>query len=390
LSRRREGWTPVAAGIGTIGVLPVFLVGALGPQLRADLGFSTAQLGLAVSAGFLTQAVVASPTGRLVDRVGPRAGIRAAAIAIACVAVGLALSVSWPMLTALVAAGGVANAIAQLAASTIVAQGVPLERQGAAFGIKEAAKPAATLICGLALPLVAAFASWRLAFAGCAVAAAGVWASAATLPAATAYERRAPRRLPRRSTGLALLASGSALGSAVAMPLGVFLVETLARSGFSPAAAGALLAAGSATSIAVRVFAGAHADRIVGQQLHWVAAMLLAGSIGLALLATHRPVTLVLGTLLAFGAGWGWPGLLNVAVVRRRRAEAGSVAGVILAGGALGGGLGPLVFGLVAEHGSLETAWLGAAALAATAPLTILAGRCALIREHRAAAFPGS
>lgn len=370
--------TRAAAAIATVGVLPAFLVGALGPELGSELGITTSQLGVAVSAAFLAQAAVASPVGALLDRIGPRAGVRAAAVAAALIALALSAADSWPMLTVLLAAGGIANGVAQLAASTTLAHAVPASRQGAAFGIKEAAKPAATLVCGLAMPLVVALGSWRLAFAGCAVAALMMLRAAGAVPAAAPRESAARRARPSR--GLVVIAVGSALGAAVATPLGAFLVQTLADAGFSSLESGALLAAGSLASIAARVTAGVHADRFAGRQLRWVAAMLCGGAAGLALLATGEPVALVAGTLVAFAGAWGWPGLLNLAVVRRHRDAAGAAAGVVLAGTALGGGLGPLAFGLGAEAWSFGVAWGAWAALAGVAALTVLAGRRELMR----------
>jgi hypothetical protein len=110
------------------------------------------------------------------------------------------------------------------------------------------------------------------------VTAAPVHTSAASSSGGT---RAASPSLPsHRSGGLLLVAAGSALGSAVATPLGVFLVEPRAHAAFSPGAAGALLAAASVSSIAARVLGGIHADRFAARQLRWVAAMLAVGAGG--------------------------------------------------------------------------------------------------------------
>ena len=84
---------------------------------------------------------------------------------------------------------GLVNGIAQLASSATVAGSVPARRQGIAFGVKEAAKPAATLLCGFAVPLVDAR---RLALGvrGLRRARAG---AAGAAPAARARARRARR-----------------------------------------------------------------------------------------------------------------------------------------------------------------------------------------------------
>jgi MFS family permease len=378
--------TWVAAAIATVGALPAFLVGGLGPQLRGEIGLTTAQLGAAVSAAFLTQALVASPVGGLVDRLGPRGSVRAAAALTAAAALGLAAAGSWAALTLVLAASGAANAIAQLAANTTLSWGVPAGRQGAAFGIKESAKPAATLVCGLMIPLVAALASWRLAFLGWAVVALTMLFAARRLPGAALGRRDAAAVRSRPSLGLLLIATGSALGATVVTSLGVFLVEALGRAGISTPAAGALLAAGSLTSIGVRVLSGIQADRFAGRQLFWVAGLLTVGAVGLALLATGRPEALVVGTFVAFGGASGWPGLLNLAVARRHSDAVGAAAGVVLTGAALGGALGPIVFGVAADQWSMAAAWSICALLALVAAGTVLAGRRALLKPTAASA----
>ena len=155
-----------------------------------------------------------------------------------------------------------------------------------------------------------------------------------------------------------MLAAGAALGSAVGTTAGTFLVETATADGLSPAAAGALLAIGSVTSVVIRIVIGVRADRMSGGHLLRVAGLLAAGVPGFLLLAAGSGPLLVLGAMLAFGGGWGWAGLLNFAVVRRNRDRAATAAGVVLGGAAFGGGSGPLVFGLVAERWSYSTGWV--------------------------------
>ena len=58
--------------VATCGVLPVFLTGALGFQIRDDLGFDQMALGIVTSGFFTAQALVSTPIGRLVAGVSPR------------------------------------------------------------------------------------------------------------------------------------------------------------------------------------------------------------------------------------------------------------------------------------------------------------------------------
>ena len=373
--------TALATAVSTVGILPAYLAGALGPQIRSDLRVGPAAVGLALSACFISQSLFSARLGRIVDRLGPVTSLRAAALATAVVAAAIAAGTgSFATLVVLLLATGTVNGVAQLAASATVADSVPQHRQGVAFGIKEAAKPAATLLCGFAVPVVV-LVSWRWAFAAC-----GALSLALLYASGGHADARAPVRRPAASAGRAplalwMLAVAAALGSAVGTTAGTFLADTVMSAGLSARSAGALLAVASVTSIVIRVVIGARADRLSRGHLLRVAGLLAAGAPGFLLLAVGSGPALVLGAMLAFGGGWGWAGLLNFAVVRRNRDGAATAAGTVLAGASFGGGSGPLVFGLVAEHSSYEAGWWLCCALALMAALVVLAARVRLLRE---------
>ena len=75
----------------------------------------------------------------------------------------------------------------------------------------------------------------------------------------------------------------------------------------------------------------------------------------------------VLATPVAFGAGWAWPGLFNLSVVRRFPEAPGAATGATQTGTYLGAGVGPLVFGLVVDARGFSVAWPLAAVLLARA-----------------------
>jgi MFS family permease len=182
-----------------------------------------------------------------------------------------------------------------------------------------------------------------------------------------------------------LLALGIGLGSTAATPLGAFIVESSVTAGLRVETAGLLLALGSAVNIVVRVAFGHLADRMSGGRLRLVAAMLGIGVVGFALLATGESALIVPGVLLAFGAGWGWPGLFNFAVVKTSPGAPAAATGITQTGASGGAALGPLVFGLVAEVSSYDVAWLGSGVMALAALVAILAGRRMLLRDHHPA-----
>jgi cyanate permease len=178
--------------------------------------------------------------------------------------------------------------------------------------------------------------------------------------------RRATVRPERpRATGpLRGLAIAAVLASAGPNALGAYLVTTAVAAGLGEADAGLLLATGSAFSILARVGAGWRADRAGSHRLTPMVVMLAGGAFGFALLAVGEQAAVVLGALLAFGLGWGWPGVFNLSVVSRHLEAPAAASGVTQTGIYAGAAAGPAAFGLLASAASLSVAWAVTAAVA--------------------------
>ena len=373
----------LAVAVATAGVLPAFLTGGLAVQIRSEMDFGSAALGLAVAVFFVTASLASVVMGRVVEKIGAHHAMRVSVSGSAAALLGVALFAgSWAGLVVCLVLGGLANAVAHPATHLSLARKVPTNRQGFSFGIKQAAIPAATLLAGLAVPIIAVTLGWRWAFAGGAALAMGI---ALLVPAETLG---GVRKLKEARAGdvptvpLVLLALGIGLGSAAATPLGAFVVESSVAAGLRVETAGLLLALGSAVSILVRVAFGRMADGLDGGRLRLVAAMLGAGVVGFVLLASGSGSLIVPGTLLAFGAGWGWPGLFNFAVVKTNPNAPAAATGITQTGASGGAALGPLVFGVVVEAASYEAAWLLCGAIALVALVAILAGRAMILRDR--------
>lgn len=386
----RLNYRPVllAVAVATTTVLPAFLTGGLAVQVRGEMGFGEAALGLAVAIFFVASSLGSAPLGRVVERIGANRAMRLAAATSAASLLGVALLAgSWSSLVACLLLGGLANAVSHPATHLSLAREVPAGRQGLSFGIKQSAIPAATLLAGLAVPGIALTFGWRWAFAGGAALALAV---ALLVPSGTlgsgTHGLKEARAGDVRVAPLVLLALGIGLGSTAATPLGAFTVESSVAAGLREASAGLLLAFGSAVGIIVRVTFGYLADGMEGGRLRLVAAMLGLGVVGFALLATGASGLLVLGTALAFGAGWGWPGLFNFAVVRTNPGAPAAATGITQTGASGGAALGPLLFGVVVEASSYGVAWLFSGAMALTALVAILLGRRMVLRDRAAAA----
>ena len=134
------------------------------------------------------------------------------------------------MLFALLAVAGVANAVTQPAINLFVAEQIPADRQGLGFGIKQSGIPAAILMSGLALPVLALPLGWRVTLG--AVRARPRSPSGWRCREGEGRARVAPaRRRGGRPRALLLTAFGAALGTAGPSALGAYLVASVGGRG---------------------------------------------------------------------------------------------------------------------------------------------------------------
>jgi MFS family permease len=389
IRRRASGRGPqpvrdlgVVVFVTTTASLPVFLVGTLAVEIRHTLHFGTSALGLAVSLYYLGAAGGSVPLSRLTERVGGVRVMRVASVVEAFLLVGIAMfASSWTGLLSLLLPCGIASAAIAPATNLFLARRAPVHRQGLAFGVKQAAVPLASLLGGLAVPAVALTLGWRWAFA---IAAALACLASAVVPAPRAAIARRQHggggdREGVRTVPLVVLAAGLGLGMFAASGLAAFLVSAAVADGFGKAAAGLVAAGAGAAAVIVRIATGELADRRGGRHFPVVAAMLAAGAVGYALLAlgsgTPAHWLLVPASVLALGAGWGWNGLFNFAVVRSHRHAPARATGITQVGGRLGGVLGPLSIGFLVAHSSYTVAWAATAVAAIAGAATMLVGR---------------
>ncbi len=369
----------------TAGVLPVFLVGGLAVQLRSDLGLSVSLIGLAGSMYFAASALVARLLAAVTERLGPTTALRLSALGSAACLGALAAAPSPAWLLVALCLAGVPTALSQPAANEMLMARIPAGRRAFAFAVKQSAIPTATLLAGLAVPTIALTIGWRWVF---------VFAAAGGLVAAVTVPRMSWQRPPSRSgqadgsTGMLLvaLATVTGLGAAAANAMGTFVTISAVEVGYEEAAAGLVLALGSAVGLASRLVAGAVADHARPDLLRMVAAMLGLGSVGFGLLALGHPLTFLIGLLLGFGAGWAWPGVFNYAVAARFPDRVATATSVTQTGVYVGAAAGPLLFGLLVEHFGTSTAWLTGCAVMVLATTTLLVVRA----RSRAGARPSA
>lgn len=363
----------IGASLGTVvlGVLPLFLTGALGIFVARELQLDKTALAVALAVGYATAGVASPIAGRLTEWLEPRLVLRFGLSLAAVSLLGVALAArSWRALVGALAVGGGANAFTQVATNTLLFEGVRDNRHGVAFAAKQCAIFIGTALAGLSVPAIALTIGWRWAYA---IAATVIPAMFVWLPSL----KRTTPRMVARSVGVRplTLAAGIGFGTASTTTIGAWYVTTLVHAKWSPGVAGLLFAAGSALGLGARLVVGVAADKKSTDELARVAKMQIGGAIACLIFATgHRP-SLALATPLAFMAGWGWTGLFNLAVVRAYPHAPGAATGVTQAGNYVGHVVGNLAFGLVADHWGLGSAWLVSAAFALTGSMFIVVAR---------------
>ncbi|HUY53728.1 MAG TPA: MFS transporter [Candidatus Nanopelagicaceae bacterium] len=378
------GRRDLAAVVATVTAvsLPSFLVATLAVQIRGDLHFGPAILGVVVGAASGSSALFAIPSGSLAERVGGVRTLRAAAVVAAAALLAIALwAHSWPVLAGVLVVAGAASSAAQTSSNLFLSRRVAAGHQGLAFGIKQSSVPLAFLLGGAAVPAIALTVGWRWAFvaaAGLALAAAAALPPSRT-PLGVRLAQAAHRPRPEPAGPLIALAVGFALALTACSSLSAFLVSSSVAAGVGSGAAGLVAVLASLSGITVRVLTGARADRRGGRHLPAVATMIAVGAVGFVLLAVasalRSPAILIPGAVVAFGIGWGWNGLFNFAVVRTHPLAPGRATGITQTGGRLGSVLGPLIFGLVVSHVGYAPAWGVASGEALAGAVVIMVGR---------------
>lgn len=368
----------VGGGATVVAVMPVFLTGAMSVQMADDLAFGVAGLGTAAGLFRMTQVGTSVFLGRLADRLGAVWSLRLAALISATACAGIAMSARTLLSLSLwLVFGSCANALGQPAANRLLIYRVPSERLGWAFGLKQSATPVASMLAGLAVPMLALSVGWRYAFLANALLALAVViavgkrlpgpnpSAGTTRPTKARLENRRMVLLFATALGLALMANAS---------IPTFFVGSAVESGVAISTAGYLLAAGSLCAVIVRLVAGWWCDNRGGQPLVIASWTIGIGSIGIGMIATSDPRLMPAGVIVAMAGAWGFNGLFWFAMVRAYRNTPGRITGALAPGGFVGATSGTFVFGFVVAQTSYPFAWWMNTAIAVIAAVMMAIG----------------
>lgn len=381
-----------ALAVATSGILPIQLTGAIAPQLEESIGLRPASLGLATTAFFGASVVTSIAIGSYIDRAGWARSMRIAACGQLVALAGIALFArSVAVLAVLLCLGGLMHAIGMPSGNLAIVQRVSARRQAFVFGVRQSAIPIAALVAGVAVPAVVLTVGWRWAYL------LGGFGPVLTIVLLRPFARRmtpeavhgetevdtddrasaAPvGREGILSAGLVAMIGATVLGAGSVNVTTSFFVSSVVASGSTQTTSAGLLTLGSVSAIAMRVTVGFGVDRRGSNGFVAMAALLLVGCIGWALLASGDTGLILIATPLAFGAGTGWAGLMHFILVSQHPDNPGAASATVLAFGYAGGAIAPLAFGFTADHVGYAAAWSGTAAAGVLASITTLvAGR---------------
>ena len=348
-------------------MLPVFLVGALSLQVRQDIAITPAQFGLVASVFFLMSAVASLPLGRLAQRWGAVRSLRLAGFTAftGYLSIGLVVQ-TWRGLFISLGVVGCANAMVHPAGNLAIAKGVSSAR-GLAFGVKQAAVPTATLIAGIAVPVAALFVPWRSVFivVGFGTVITAVLASAIKeIPVAVSPSgvRVSPEKVPLALLPLIMVATGGGLGAAAVNAFSIFFVPAAVSIGWGEISAGRMLFVSSLLAIVLRVAIGGLADRLHSDGLLGIVACTGVGAatffaMGFSQQSAFFATVLIVG----FAIGWSWQGLFQFTVAIKNETQTAVATSIAQSGVWIGGVLGPLSFGAIADrYGFTVSFFIGA------------------------------
>lgn len=368
-----------------LGLSPAYLAGALGLQIRAELGLGATELGFAIGAFFAATAVLSPTLGAVADRIGTVRGLRLALLLVMVSSLMMMLTVgSYPALLLALIVGGISNGIAGPATSRLVAYHVQ-RRRSLAFGLRQAAVPLATLVAGVSVPVIGLTLGWRYAFMLVGLAAFPVALAAGG--AVVTAEPRGTRSDDRVDDlkGLVLAAVAFLFATAAGTALMSFVVDLSVDRGLGEATGGLVLSIVSIAGIIVRIGVGWLADRPNVDAFSIMNRQILIGLAGFVLLILPSgALGLVVGASFAIAGGWGWTGLMAHVVAQGSPEGPARAAGIVQTGGASGGVLGPPIAGFLIDNFSHGSAWTVAFGLLLISLIAVRAvGRSALADRFR-------
>lgn len=355
------GLVGVAHGIShfsQLSLAPLF------PLIKAEFGYSYAELGLLMSIFFVVSGVGQALAGFVVDRIGARPVLFGGIALLGVSVLGLATASNYAAFALFSLVGGIGNAVFHPADYTLLNQRVSPARLGHAFSSHGIAGNLGWALAPVFLTALAVPFGWRGALIGAAVLIFAVLALLATQR--QHLTTRTEHAQPGRSTG-----DDDTFGflrlPMVWMCFAFFLISAMAMTGiqsFTPSALQAIYAlpiwqatAGVTVYMLASALGAVWGGFLAGatKRHERIIAPAFCGSGLLALVVASGwpPAWLILPLLAGIGFGAGVAGPSRDLLVRGASPKnaTGRVYGVVYSGLDTGCALGPLLFGAIMDGG---------------------------------------
>ena len=388
-ARRQESWQiALVSAAHFVSHYYIILLAPLFVFIRADYDVSYTELGFAFVAFNVVTALLQTPAGFLVDRIGAKP-LLVGGVALGAAAIAVAAMVdSFWVLVAMFGVAGLANTVYHPANYTLLSQGVSPERMGHAFSIHTFAGMLGGAAAPASLLLLHTFAGWRGAFLGAALlgfAVAAVLALSRDLDA-----RRAPVKKPADAT-----AGGGETGWRLLLSLPIlqsllfFVLLAITNAGlqnYSVVALGALYdtplaIANTALSgyllfTAIGVLSGGVISGRTSRHALVAALGLCAATVAtfvIGIVDLGGVLLIVMMSLVGFLTGVIMPSRDLIVRENTPAGSFGKVFGFVTTGFNIGGIVSPLVFGWLMDNNSPRGVFLFVAAVSLVSVVTVLA-----------------
>jgi MFS transporter, FSR family, fosmidomycin resistance protein len=361
----------------------ILLLAPLLPFVRADYGVSYTEIGFAFAAFNTVSAVLQTPAGFLVDRLGARI-LLVAALLIGAVSFAIAgLVDSFWMLVAMFALAGVGNAVYHPADYALLSHYVPAKQTGSAYSVHTFAGMLGSAVAPASLLMMQSLWGWRGAFVASGVLGVVVAAFILMVRENAVEPQQAPAARAGADNGnWRLLTSAPILLNLLFFMLLAMMSGAIYN--YSVVALGALYETPVSTAnIALTCFLLLSAGGVLIGGLvagrttrHGMVATLSLVAIALvtALIANIDLGTLLLiaaMTVTGFFFGLMMPSRDMIVREVTPPGSFGKVFGFVTTGFNIGGIVSPLIFGAVMDHGSPRLVFLLVVAFSLIAIVTV-------------------
>ena len=394
LTPARASETRLIAGVCFAHLVSHYYMVLLAPLflfIRADFGVTYTQLGLALTAFNVVSAVLQTPVGFLVDRIGARVNLIGGLLLGSAAVAAAGLIDSFWVFIAMYAVLGLANTVYHPADYALLSEHVAPARLTQVFSFHTCAGMIGSAIAPVTMLFMQSLVGWRGAFV-CASALGFVAALFLALQAEPPSRRAVHVSKPRSDEAASAPADGWRLlmSPPILLNLVFFVVLSMVGGGLNqylvvglgalhgtpPALANTALTGLLAMSAVGVLVGGALAGRTARHSVVASIGLLVTGSVS-AFIGLFDPGALLLVlvvSLSGFASGMTMPSRDMIVRSVTPPGSFGKVFGFVTTGFHIGGMVAPIIFGQLLDHGHPQAVFLYIAACALVAIGTVVFG----------------